>query len=263
VRGVTAGLLVILGAASLSAEERSISDLYPALEKSVQERIFSAEGELVSTADRSGALILAPVLPESAPLNAVLKGRNPTFLIQSLRVIPYAEGSLDLLTVYRALSQVKNLSGYTYLSSSRGKEVPLFEDATRIENPGKNKPLADPPATTGVPDYETMFIRLKDANFGNSIYRADIQALQHGLLYTLRNEKSLNYAFFPVIAQGKFISILYVEPLSEGLFIYGVAAADVSSFVADKVHIPSAIRKRLAVITTWLSEGLGLLRPQA
>jgi hypothetical protein len=101
-----------------------------------------------------------------------------------------------------------------------------------------------------------MYIRLKDANFGNSYYRADISVDQYGLAYSLTNFRNLSYLFIPAIRENKFIAHIYIEPLDEGVLIYSVSGADVSDFVASKIDIPSAIRKRLEVLIGWIGDGI-------
>jgi hypothetical protein len=47
-----------------------------------------------------------------------------------------------------------------------------------------------------------------------------------------------------------------MEPLAEGVLLYGVSGAEVSAFVSKQVDMPSAIAKRLRVITGWVVDGL-------
>jgi hypothetical protein len=54
----------------------------------------------------------------------------------------------------------------------------------------------------------------------------------------------------------KFFARFYMEPLSEGVLLYSVSGADVSDFVAKQVDMPSAVTKRLRVITGWVIDGL-------
>jgi hypothetical protein len=134
--------------------------------------------------------------------------------------------------------------------------VPLFEEVTRIESPRKNTPIADPPPASRIPASETIYMRLKDANFGNSFYRGDITLFQRGLRYSLTNNKNISYYFIPVIKEERFTVQLYFEVISEGILIYSLAGADVSDFVSSKIDMPSAINKRLAVIISWVAEGI-------
>jgi hypothetical protein len=158
--------------------------------------------------------------------------------------------------VYNAISRVRDLKGRTYHSATRGEDVPLFEDATRLESARRLSPIPDPPPSRSVPAGETVYLRLKDINFGNSYYRADIAVQGGGILYTLTNFKNLSY-IIPVIREEKFVARMYIEPLAEGILIYSIAGADVSDFISSRIHMPSAIQKRVAVIIDWIVDGIG------
>jgi hypothetical protein len=110
--------------------------------------------------------------------------------------------------------------------------------------------------TRELPRAETVFIRLKDINFGNSYYKSDISVSPHGITYNLTNTRNLSYLFFTAMKEGKFSAILYLEPLTEGMLVYSVAGADASDFVANRIDIPSAISKRLAVFIAWIYDGI-------
>jgi hypothetical protein len=171
-------------------------------------------------------------------------------------VLPYSGKILDTLDAYNALGRIRDLKGRLYRSFTRKAEIPLFEDATRLESAKKNNAIPDPPPASELPSSETVYIRLKDVNFGNSYYRADVSAGPHGITYSLTNYKNLTYLFFTVMKEEKFSAILYLEPLAEGMLVYSVAGADASDFIAGKIHIPSAIEKRLAVFIGWVSDNL-------
>jgi hypothetical protein len=49
---------------------------------------------------------------------------------------------------------------------------------------------------------------------------------------------------------------LYIELLNEGVLLYSIAGADISDFLATRIHIDSAITKRLDVFTAWAAEGM-------
>jgi hypothetical protein len=176
--------------------------------------------------------------------------------VESISIIPAEPGKITLLDIYNALGNIRDLKGRLYNSYSKSQSVPLFEDATRIRSEKQNTPIPDPPPVNNVPLRDTVYIRLKDVNFGNSFYRADLLLVQNGLCYILTNFKSLNYLFIPVIKEGNFTAMLYLEPIKEGVLIYGIVGADISDFFASRIHINSAIAKRLEVITSWAVDGI-------
>lgn len=252
-------LSLLCTALPVFSQNRSFSDLYPGMDAESRARVFSENGFNESRDDRLNVLLYSPASVNDLDLLKALRDRDSSFVVESIQLIPYEESVPGLASVYYALGQVRRLAGLTYRSSSKG-EVPLFEEASRTDGPRSSKKLEDPVAPGPVPNYEIMYLRLKDSNFGNSNYQAVIQGGSSGLLYTLSNTKSLSYGFIPVIGDDKFVAVLYAEPLEEGLLVYAYTAAEVSGFVANRVNIPSAIRKRLEVIVEWLSSGTGASR---
>jgi hypothetical protein len=53
-----------------------------------------------------------------------------------------------------------------------------------------------------------------------------------------------------------FSAFLYLEALDEGMLVYAVAGTEVSNFIDNRIDIPSAISKRLAVFIDWVSDGV-------
>jgi hypothetical protein len=237
------------------SQYRSSSEIFPDYDAAARERLFSPPG-ILNTSQNANALRLLPPALSGFHIEDSFLNRDLTFLIESLMVIQDTQNPVALLNVYNALSMVRGLSGRSYYSFTRKRNIPLFEDATRLESAKKLSPIPDPPAARVLPAEETMFLRFKDANFGNSFYRADITSGQRGLIYRLSNFRNLTYLFVPVIREDKFIAQLYIEPLLDGILVYGIAGAVVSDFVASKVDIPSSIQKRLVVIIDWVIEGV-------
>jgi hypothetical protein len=237
------------------AQYRSFSGLFPQIDEEMREKVFSENGLFVSQNNTSSPRLLSPALADTS-IRKFAAEQKPVFLMESLMVIPFSENKPDLPAVYNACGRVRNLKGRLYHSFTRDKDIPLFEDATRIRGPKRTSAIPDPPDVLSVPQKETMYIRLKDANFGNSYYQADISVDSYGLVYSLTNFRSLTYLFIPAIHENKFTAQLYIEPLAEGVLIYSLSGVDVSDFIASKIDIPSAIRKRLEVIIDWIGEGI-------
>ena len=234
---------------------RSFSDIFYTLGEEQKREVFGPDGIMRSLrVDQSLEFIPAP--NSGINLRSAVMETGPSYLAESLLVIPYQGRVLDRLDAYNALGNIRDLQGRLYESHSRGEAVPLFEDATRIESGKRNNPIPDPPPASRLPASETVHIRLKDVNFGNSYYRGDMSAYPYGIIYSLTNTRNLSFMVFPVIREGNFIAVLYMEPLVEGMLVYSMAGADASDFVANMVHIPSAITKRLAVFIAWISDGL-------
>lgn len=240
-----------------AGEVRSLSDFFPNLSPAVREAAFTANGYRKSFGKMPPSMLIGSSQNgmNNQIVDTVLK-KQPGFLIETILVIPDTEGKFTLLDAYNALSKTRSLKGRLYHSFTRNESVPLFEEVTRIESEKRNVPIDDPAPALKIPSSEIIYMRLKDVNFGNSFYRAEMTLDQRGIRYSLTNNKNLTYLVVPVIKEERFIAQLYFEPIAEGILIYGLAGADVSDFVASKIDMESAISKRLAVIIAWVAEGI-------
>jgi len=241
------------------AAQRSFNEIFPEIPPAVREAAFSKEGFYRSTStgktQRSSLTgsdknAIEPKIIETIFL------MQPNFLVESILVVPGKADQYSLLDVYNALGKIRELKGRYYLSTTRNERVFLFEDVTRIESAKRNNPIPDPAPASKIPPSETIYMRLKDVNFGNTYYRGDMTLVPRGLRYSLSNNKNVTYFLVPVIREERFNVQLYFEPIAEGVLIYALAGADVSDFISSRVDMPSAISKRLSVIISWVAEGI-------
>jgi hypothetical protein len=247
--------LMCLGAVSIFGQRHSFDDLFPGLDPEKKNQAFF--GILAETREND----FYPRLLPSGELGEeiagfVLENMRPACLVEFLTVIPYLDVPLETLDLYNAMRKIRGLKGRLYHSASRDKNIPLFEDASRIQGPGKLTPIPDPEKSAVLPPTDRVYIRLKDVNFGNSYYQGDIAVVSGGLLYSLTNFRSLSYGIFPVIKEGRFRAQFYAEPVAEGVLVYSVAAAEVGDIISGMIDVSSAIRKRIEVILGWLIDNI-------
>jgi hypothetical protein len=238
---------------------RSFSKLFPGITESQRKAIFTEEG-LIRALGKNQALELLPSPDSGIDLAGPILAKNHPYHTESLLVVPYSEKIFNKLDAYNALGNIRGLKGRLYRSHSRSAEVPLFEDATRVESAKRNRAIPDPEPAGELPFTETVHIRLKDANFGNTYYRSYMYQSLYGINYTLTNYKNFNYFIFTIMKEERFSAALYMEPLIEGMLVYSTAGADASDFIASKVDVPTTVAKRLAVFVGWLRDGLKALK---
>ena len=255
---ITAAIFFLLCAANAFSQLRALNDIFPGLSQEIRSGIFSEDGYVRTSQRRGGFAILGNergAALDPSIINMVLQ-TNPGYFVESIAVVPGSPGSVNLLGIYNALGNIRDLRGRLYDSHSQGQAAPLFTEATRIVSERQTSSIPDPAPAAAVPQRETVYIRLRDTNFGNTFYRGEISLLQNGLRYTMSNFRNMTYLFVPVIREGRFIAQLYIEPIQEGVLIYSIAGADVSDFFASRIHVESAISKRLAVIKSWAADGI-------
>ena len=239
-------------------EKRSFNEIFPVIASDVRQEAFSNEGYTKSGKNVPRSSLIGAVAGSGIDPQLIdgIFAKKPLFLVEGIMVVPDAGAGYSLLDVYNAIGNVRGLKGRLYDSYTRDKKVPLFEEVTRIESPRRNTPVTDPPPASRIPVSETIYMRFKDVNFGNTFYRGEIAPFQRGLRYNLTNYKNISYFLVTVIKEEKFTVQLYFEVISEGVLIYSLASANVSNFVSSRIDMPSAIGKRLAVIMSWAAEGI-------
>jgi hypothetical protein len=235
---------------------RSFTDIFPHITGEKKTQVFSPAGYSEFNLASTG-LQLLPNSKSGISISLPVLSRRPSFFIENLLVCPYTNRYSGLITVYNALGRVQSLSGRVHRNDVPGKDNPVFKETTRIENTRRNTRLPDPPPAMRIPPTETTYMRLKDTNFGNSYYKAELTATQDELFYTLSNFKTIYMAIFPVIKEDKFIAQLYIEPLSEGILIYSIIGAEVPDIVMSKHDtVSNMIKKRIDIIIDWLIDGI-------
>jgi len=255
-------LFPVAAQAPSQAALRSFDDIFPGLSPAVRGEAFSRDGYFrtfsrgAADAGGFGRDILAFRSRLDTGITESIFAIQPVVLVESVLVIPGEGGRYSLLDVYNALSQTRNLQGRVYHSHRRQAYIPLFEEVTRLDGTRRNSSVPDPGPASSVPRSETIYMRLRDANFGNTFYRAQMNLDGQGLRYSLTNNRNITYMMVPVIREGRFIAQMYFEPIAEGILVYSIAGIDVSNFVAGRINMPSAISKRLAVIIEWAADGI-------
>ena len=193
---------------------RSFDELFPGLDEDSLTQVFSLGG-LIFSRGKDEALELTPASNSGFTLKSDIMRNNPTYLTESLLVLPYQGRNLNRLDAYNALGKIRDLAGRLYHSFTRNEEVPLFEEATRLQGDRRTGGIPDPPPASELPATDTVYIRLRDINFGNSYYRAEFTLNPHGVTYNITNNRNLTYLFFTVMREERFNAILYIEPIRE------------------------------------------------
>jgi hypothetical protein len=238
---------------SLDSSPRSFYDVFPSLDRAVREEAFSSNGYFIAHDKMYRPLESSGIDPQ---IFARIENLKPSIVMECLYIVPYPAGPMTTLDIYNGLRNIRALKGRLYHSATRDADIPLFGDASRLESAKRAAVQEDPPPRDSLPDSETIYIRLKDANFGNSYYQADIVKNAAGFTYCLSNNRDLSYLIVPVIKSGCFIAQFYFEPIQEGILVYSMSGAKVSDFIASKIDMPSAIKKRLELILGWAIDGV-------
>jgi len=258
-KAVPAGFLLLFGfflVCPISAIPlRSFDEIFPGLEDSQKVNVFSGGG-FKRSFTRNEKRSLVPNPDSGIDLFSIVKEKNPSHFIEALVVVPYNGTPFGLDDAYNALGRIADIKNQVNFNRNRNMNIPVYEESTRIESDKKNRAIPDPPPSQTYPASEVLFLRLKDRYFGNLYIRGDLSANQYGLTFSLTNFKAIRYFLFPVMRAEKFSALLYLEPLEEGMLVYGMAAVDIPNFIASRINISSSVERRLNVFINWIKEGL-------
>jgi hypothetical protein len=234
-------------------EIRSMDAIFPNLSRIQRMMVMSNEGLRRSfVKDEYPSLIPNPDL-EIDILGSVMK-KKPSHLIEALAVVPYNEKEFDLLDIYNALGRIENIKDYP--ASVNGRDLYIFTESTRIESARNRKAVTDPFPAVTLPFSEAIYLRLKEINFGNLFIRADISISMYGITYSMTNFTDVRYYLLPIMKAERFITVIYLEPVKEGILIYSMSGFYLPGFIADRVNLTPNINRRIAIFIKWITDGL-------
>ena len=239
---------------------RTFSRVFPGLTPVQRQRAFSTAG-FKNAFTKNEKPQIVPAANSDVDLMGMVMERTPTQLVEAVILVPYAGRQLSKLDAFNTIGRIQHISDYLITTTTRGvrKQIPLFEESTRLDDPKKRRPIPDPPPATSLPPKDTIYFCLKDTFFGNTFFRGDFSESRYGVSYDLTNFTAVWFLVFPVMKAEKFAAAIYVEPVREGTLIYGMAGIDVPEFLLSKINLAFQIDRRLTIFINWLSDGLKLL----
>jgi len=234
-------------------EIRSLDAIFPNFSRIQRRMAMSNEGLRRSfVKDEYPEFIPNPDL-EIDLFGSIMK-KGPSHLIEALVVVPYNERELDLLDIYNALGRIEKIKDYP--ASLDDDDFYIITESTRIESARNRRSIADPSPAITLPFSETMYIRLKEINFGNLFVRADISISMYGITYSMTNFTDVRYFFLPIMKAERFTTIIYLEPVKEGILIYSMTGFYLPGFIADRVNLTPNINRRIEIFINWITDGL-------
>jgi len=234
-------------------ENRSIDTLFPNF---TQRQKSLAMNNLVLrySYKRGEAANLIPNPDLEIDLLTGIMKKNPSHLIEALLILPYNERELDLLDIYNALGRIQNIKDCSVLV--RGNDYYIFTESTRIDNTRNRRAISDPAPAVTLPFSETMYLRLKEVSFGNLFLRGDISISMYGITYSMTNFTDVRYFLVPIMGAERYSTIIYLEPIKEGILIYSITGFYLPGFIADRVNLTPSINRRIDIFIKWISDGL-------
>ena len=234
-------------------EIRSFDTIFPDFSREQRRIAMGNEGlRNYFRGDESATLIPNPDL--GIDIIGSTMSTNPSHLIEAVIVVPYNERELDLLDIYNALGRIENIKDFP--ASFNGNDFHVFTESTRLDNSRNRRSIPDPPPSLYLPFSETFYLRLREFSMGNLFIRADISICTHAITYKMTNFLDVRYFLIPLMRAERFSTIIYLEPVSEGILIYSVSGFYLPGFIADRVNLTPNINRRLQIFIDWITDGL-------
>jgi hypothetical protein len=234
-------------------EIRTLDEIFPYLSQKEKTAAMNDDG-LRRSFVKSESPEIIPNPDLEIDLYRRILQKNPSHLIEALVVVPYKEKEFDLLDIYNALGKIEKIKDQTATQS--GREVNIFTESTRIDNARSRKAISDPPPSSTLPFSETMYIRLKEMFLGNIFLRGDMLISRYGITYSMTNFIDVRYFLIPIMKAERFITIIYLEPVKEGILIYSMTGIYLPGFIADRIALTPNINRRIRIFIKWINEGL-------
>lgn len=252
-------LIFIFSASSLEASPlRSFDEIFPNLSRTQKRRAFSQSG-LRNSFSKDETPHYIPASSSGIDLLGAVKERSPTQLVETIIVIPYRGRQLTRLDAYNAMGRIGNIKNHMVYSSSQERFVPVFEESFRFDSARRTRPIPDPPPAMVLPFSDTIYLCLKDTFFGNTYLRGELSASRHGITFNITNFIDVRFLLFPVMRAEKFSTVLYAEPLEEGMLIYGMVGIDIPQFLVSRANLPFNIDRRVTIFMNWLRSGFNTI----
>jgi len=249
-------LLLLFAFSMLPADSlRSLDELFPGLTESQRQEVFNPDG-IRNTFLRHETPSYIPSSSFGVNLMGSILKKVPAQFIEALIVMPYNERQFDKLDIYNAVMKIENLKNYYVHLPSRNRSIRVFEESSQIAIPNRNNPIPDPPPAPALPASQTIHIRVKDSSFGITYFRGEFSTDSRGITYRLINTAAIWFLIFPVMGAEKFAMSAYVEPIKEGILIYGMAGVDIPMFLASSINIAETIDIRVKAVVNWLCDNL-------
>jgi hypothetical protein len=230
-------------------ESRSFNEIFPGLSRTERSLIMSDRG-LKHAFEKGDSPMMTPGPNSGIDIYRSVLKKDPSHILEFIMVAPYNEKELDMLDVYNALGRVEDIKD-AYIHAN-GRDIYLFPESTRLENARSRRSISDPPPAKILPFSETMYLRIKEAYFGNIFLKGDVSISLYGITYSLTNFTDIRFLLLPIMKEERLSIIIYLEPIKEGVLVYCMSGLYLPSFIANSVNLPLSMNTRVTVLINWL-----------
>jgi hypothetical protein len=231
---------------------RSFGEIFPDLSRS--QRAGAMSNGLRNSFEKNGSPTLIPDPDSGIDIFTSIMKKSPSHIVEALAVVPHNGREYDMLDIYNSLRRIKNLKDPRI--SVNGNNINTFVETTRLESAQNRKPVSDPLPADTLPYSETMYLRLVDRYIGDLYLRGEISISLYGITYSMTNFRDVSYSIFRIMRAERFVTIIYLEPVKEGLLIYSMSGLYLPGFILSRVNLTPSMNTRITIFIGWIIDGL-------
>ncbi|MCR4742255.1 MAG: hypothetical protein K5866_05240 [Treponema sp.] len=210
--------------------------------------------------DASNVLELIPesAYSEKIKANLIKKAdKNYPFTYEAL----YYKNKSDLLKtsnssktdisiddISRVCRSVSKMQGMTYYSTTRKKEMVLYDRTYMIDGPDGDK---IPDQNTGNADGQLSYCFQNDSSFGECRYKLNYYQSENEMMAAFSNIDTLGLGPFKAIYPGCMTINILVRDLGEKVLVYICCDLDSIKFPGIKGQITDSISSRMVAVYNW------------
>lgn len=257
--------IVIVLFASISVHSVSVRELLPEMDEELLETLIS--GEVVSDSTQNGDIHY--LIPKGALISDTVEtvtSYEKGFVVGATVLVPYPEKFRDMttdeviLSLYNYGQSLSSLKGITYISHRAGdKPKILFEEASVLSSPNQKDKIEDPMFDV-IPEYNELYVYLKDTSFGKNIYRVEVRVKDNGLSMELKNSNELKFMGIGIVAEGKITMLVEVTLTDEGILFSCVGSVKdknpTMNILVYKVDLELSFMNRIIALKDWYVDKL-------
>ena len=172
---------------------------------------------------------------------------EPSLVGENLYLIPR-----DKISINRAseiLRSISKMQGMKYYSTSKKKEMVLYEKAYMIADENSKEPIPD--KNTGNADGQISYSYQDDNSFGPNRYKLCYFQNENQLLAQFNLVDVMGLGPFKAIYPGKFINNILVIDCGEDFLLYLCTDLDSVKFPGIKGQIVDSMTSRMDAIYKW------------
>lgn len=219
-------------------------------------------GSVIKSRDNgSKNLLLLPETQKKQSINdslVVKKEKDYPFTYESLYLLKKADllkssGSsktnIDINDVSCLCRSISKMQGMKYYSTTRKKEMVLYEKAYTIKDAQSKEAIPD--QNTGNADGQVLYCLQDDSSFGVTRYELHYYQNENELLARFINKDIMGIGPVKAIYENDLVINLLVQDCGDSLLLYICADLDSVKFPGIKGQITDSISSRMDALYKW------------